>query len=63
MSKRKIDDASDENETVFVYTGKGQSVPKDLVSVQFHPSVIEVKDCRHFADCKSLKEIRGVMYS
>ena len=41
---------------VFEYTGKDQSVPKDVVSVQFHPSV-KVKDCRKFAGCKSLNEV------
>ena len=45
------------SDDVFEYTGKGQFVPKDVVSVRFHPNVIEVKDCRHFADSKSLKEI------
>jgi hypothetical protein len=30
----------------FVYTGVGCSVPKDVVCVQFHPSIVEVT--RHF---------------
>ena len=29
---------------VFEYTGKGQSVPRDVVSVRFHPSIVEMDD-------------------
>ena len=28
----------------FEYTGKGCVVPKDVTSVQFHPSVVEVEN-------------------
>lgn len=56
MSKRKIDDTSDENDTVFVYMGKGQSVPKDVVSVRFHPSVLEVNRGA-FISCQRLKKV------
>ena len=41
---------------VFEYTGNGQRVPEDVVSVVFHPSIIEVKNCK-FSGCKSLKEV------
>ena len=30
------------NDEVFEYMGNGQRVPKDVVSVRFHPSVVEV---------------------
>ena len=48
MSKRKFDDG------VFEY--HGQIVPKDVVSVRFHPSVVEVEDMA-FKDCKQLKKV------
>ena len=41
---------------VFEYTGKGQRVPKDVVSVKFHPTVIEVEE-EAFEDCRQLKEV------
>ena len=41
---------------VFEYTGKGCVVPKDVTSVRFHPSVVEVED-RAFCDCNKLREI------
>ena len=41
---------------VFAYTGKGQKVPKDVVSVRFHPSVVEV-DNHAFEYCWKLKEV------
>ena len=41
---------------VFEYTGKGQSVPRDVVSVRFHPSVIEVEE-EAFAKCIKLREV------
>jgi len=45
-------DTSDD--TVFEYTGKGQIVPDDVVSVQFHSSVVEVENDA-FRNCKQLK--------
>ena len=41
---------------VFVYTGPDCSVPKDVISVQFHPSLVKVAD-RAFAHCSKLKEV------
>ena len=41
---------------VFEYTGKGQNVPKDVVSVRFHHSV-DVVEKEAFKDCKQLKEV------
>ena len=35
---------------MFEYTGSGQIVPKDVVSVRFHPSVVEVEE-RAFKNC------------
>jgi len=40
---------------VFEYTGKGQSVPRDVVSVRFHPSITEVEDA--FRGCTQLREV------
>ena len=47
-----------DTEVVFEYTGKGCAVPKNVTSVRFHPSVIEVED-EAFKDCKQL----GKLYS
>lgn len=44
------------SDDVFVYTGKGQSVPNDVVSVQFHPSVTVV-DAYAFSECRNLREV------
>lgn len=41
---------------VFEYTGKGQTVPKDVISVRFHPSVVEVEE-KAFIGCDKLKGI------
>jgi len=41
---------------VFEYTGRGQTIPKDVVSVRFHQSVVEVEE-KAFEDCKQLKEV------
>jgi hypothetical protein len=44
-------------QSVFVYTGAGCSVPKDVVlRAQFDPSVVEVAD-NTFYNCKNLKEL------
>jgi hypothetical protein len=43
-------------ESVFVYTGAGCSVPKDVVRVKFDPSVVEVAD-KAFEDCRQLREV------
>ena len=40
----------------FEYTGNGQTVPKDIVSVRFHPSV-GVVDNDAFYNCKRLIEV------
>ena len=41
---------------VFEYMGNGQAVPKDVVSLRFHSSVIEV-DNNAFRDCKQLTDV------
>ena len=48
MSKRKFDE--------FEYVGRGQEVPKDVVSVRFHSSVTDV-DCEAFKDRRDLREV------
>lgn len=54
--KRKIGiDEASSNE-VFEYTGKGQIVPKDVVSVRFHPSVTEV-EVMAFSNCVNLEQV------
>ena len=57
-SKRKIETTSSDtsSDEVFEYTGNGQTVPKDIVSVRFHPNVIEV-DCDAFRSCQQLREV------
>jgi len=56
--KRKIgvDDADETSDEVFEYTGKGQTVPKDVVSVRFHPSVVEI-EVEAFKNCTKLQEV------
>lgn len=44
------------NYEVFQYTGNGQRVPRDVVCVWFHRSVVKVED-RAFSKCKSLKKV------
>jgi len=49
---------------VFEYTGNGQIVPKDVVRVRFHPSVVKVDD-KAFYKCSKLKEVilnEGLQY-
>ena len=41
---------------VFEYTGNDQTVPKDVVSVRFHPSVTKV-DNHAFSSCTELKKV------
>ena len=43
-------------EVVYEYTGKGCGVPKDVTSVRFHPSVVEVEDDA-FRSCIKLREV------
>ena len=43
-------------EVVFEYMGEGCAVPKDVIIVRFHPSVIEVED-EAFSYCKQLREV------
>jgi len=50
MSKRKFDD------DVFEYTGNSQTVPKDVVSVRIHPSIVKIED-EAFNRCEQLKEV------
>ena len=38
-------------EVAFQYTARGCVVPKDVTSVRFHPSVVEVED-RAFRGCE-----------
>ena len=40
----------------FVYTGRGQTVPKDVVRVRFDPSVTEVEE-EAFIECTQLREV------
>ena len=47
--------ALDQNE-VFEYTGNGQTVPDDVVSVRFHSSVVEVEE-KAFYECSKLKKV------
>jgi hypothetical protein len=53
-AKRHKSDSS--ARSVFVYTGPGCSVPKDVVRVQFDPSVVEIA-CSAFFNCKNLMEV------
>ena len=41
---------------VFQYTGNGQIVTKDVVSVRFHPSVVEIEE-KAFKDCTKLQKV------
>jgi len=50
MSKRKFDD------DVFDYVGNGQTIPKDVVSVRIHPSIVKIED-EAFNRCEQLKEV------
>ena len=56
--KRKIETISSNasSDEVFEYTGNGQVVPKDVVSVRFHSSVVDVDD-NAFRDCTKLQEV------
>jgi len=52
------------HKVLFEYTGNGQVVPKDVVRVQFHPSVIKVDD-KAFHKCSKLREVilnEGLQY-
>ena len=44
------------DDEVFEYTGEGQSIPKDVISVRFHPDVIEVEHGAFF-DCRDLEKV------
>ena len=44
------------NRYYFEYKGNDQTVPKDVVSVRFHPSVVKV-DLRAFMRCNELREV------
>jgi len=52
--KRKIDANEASADIEFEYTGNGQIVPKDVVSVRFHLSVIVI-DEKAFQNCNKLK--------
>ena len=43
-------------EVEFEYTGKGCQIPKNVTIVRFHPSVVEVEDGA-FRDCKQLRKV------
>lgn len=43
--------------SVFEYTGNGQSVPKNVVSVRFHPSVVSIDDGAFEYCCTHLREV------
>jgi len=59
LRKRKANEVD-----VFVYTGQ-EPVPKDVISVRFHPSIVEMDDNDEpalsnnlvFSECRKLKEI------
>ena len=53
-AKRQKSDSS--AESVFVYTGRGCSVPIDVVRVQFDASVVEVFNDALY-DCRKLREV------
>ena len=40
----------------FEYMGKGCVVPKDVIIVRFHPSVVEVEN-HAFMNCKQLRKV------
>ena len=44
------------DDDVFVYTGNGQTVPKDVVSVRIHPSIVKI-EYEAFRECEQLKEV------
>jgi hypothetical protein len=52
----KLQKSDSSVQSVFVYTGAGCSVPKDVVRVQFDPSVVQVAD-HAFLHCKNLNEV------
>ena len=54
-AKRQKSDSS--ARSVFVYTGAGCSVPKDVVRVKFDPSVVEVANCAFENCCTRLREV------
>ena len=56
--KRKIEkiSSSTSSDDVFEYMGKGQTVPKDVARVRFHPSVVDI-DSEAFRNCKHLREV------
>jgi hypothetical protein len=54
LAKRQKSDSS--AESVFVYTGPGCFVPKDVVRVQFDASVVEVS-IHAFFNCIKLREV------
>ena len=54
LAKRQKTDSS--AESVFVYTGPGCFVPKDVVRVQFDASVVEVS-IHAFFNCIKLREV------
>ena len=54
--KHKIGIDEEASDDVFEYTDNGQIVEKDVVSVRFHPSAIEVRN-EAFKDCNKLQEV------
>ena len=54
INKLQRNMASNNTSDLFVYTGKGQTVPSDVISVKFHSSVIEV-DSIAFCRCTNFE--------
>lgn len=58
LEQTTTDDVSNKKQRSieFVYTGSGQTVPKDVVNVRFHSSVIEM-DNNAFDSCRELRKV------
>ena len=56
MSNKRQRTSNNKSEVVFEYTGNGQTVPKDIVSVRFHPSATKI-GFYAFSGCTELKEV------
>ena len=58
IKKRRLDviDVEERSNDVFEYMGRGQEVPKEVVSIKFHSSVVEIEN-NAFRDCSKLKKV------
>jgi hypothetical protein len=56
MANPRVKKQTDTSADVFVYTGAGCSVPKDVVRVKFDPSALKVA-AEAFFNCKNLREV------